>query len=159
MKVLKKRRQGSWVLRLIGPLARGRNLSALRAAVGELVRRGQRRVILDLSAVGYLDAAGIGEILRCDQNLGAAGGQLVLAAVPKNVRKILRLSNVIDQLPVAESIDEAVRVLRRSRRRAVRNARRNGVPSRNLPVTSLSKGPAIIRRTNEGPWRFTPIHG
>ena len=159
MKITKKRRQGSWVLRLVGPLARGKNMSVLRAAVEGLARRGQRRVILDLAGVAYMDAAGIGEIILCDQRVRAEGGRMVLAAAPGHVRQILRLSNVIDHVPTMATVDDALRSLRRSRRHMVQNARQAGVAVRELPVSANSKGPAIIRRTNEGPWRFTPIHG
>ena len=159
MKIIKKRRQGSWVLRLVGPLARGKQLSLLRAMVGDLTCRAQRRIVLDLSSVAYLDAAGIGELVRCHRQACAAGGHLILAAGTSHVVQILRIAKVVDQIPMATTVDDALRSLRRSRRRFVHRARRAGVLVGERNVASSTKGPAIIRRTTEGPWRFTPIHG
>ena len=159
MKIIRKRRQGSWVLHLVGPLARGKQLSLLRAMVGELTRRGQPRIVLDLTSVAYLDAAGIGELVRCHRQACAAGSQLILAGGTSNVIQILRIAKVVDQVPLATTVDDALRILRRSRRRIVQQARRAGMPVHERIVASSTKGPAIIRRTTEGPWRFTPIHG
>ena len=159
MKILRKRREGSWVLHLIGPLARGKGVWVLREGVKELVRRGQRFVILDVAGVPYLDAAGIGEILRCHRRVRAAGGRLVLVAASPKVQEILRLSMVSDQVPTIGRVDEALRSQRRWRRRGWRRAQRDDTAAHDLSVAPFRKGPAIIRRTGEGPWRFTPIHG
>lgn len=158
MKILRKRHQGSWILRIIGPLARDQHLEMVRDAVADLVERRQRRLILDLSGVAYVDAAGLGELIRCDRQTRSGGGFLALAGPRGNVLHVLHLSRVGDRIRMADCVEDAVRMLQRARRRGVQQARRSGT-GRHALVGPPSRGPAIIRRTNEGPWRFTPIHG
>jgi anti-anti-sigma factor len=153
MRITMKRRHGAWVLRLIGPLTRPQGIVDLRAAIERLAGRRQGRILLDLAGVAYLDAAGIGELIGCVHRVRRSGGEIALAAAGDKVREILRLSGA--DLPLADDVDEALRRLRRWRRGAVRPRDEDRGVARLQP----SRGPGIIRRTTEGPWRFTPIHG
>jgi len=49
---------------LTGSLIAGEDLGTLRDTIDDLLRRGYRRLVLDLSGVPMIDSAGLGEIVR-----------------------------------------------------------------------------------------------
>lgn len=61
----------------------------LRTAVGALLGRGARHILLDLSAVPDVDAAGVGELVRVHNTAAAAGGVLRIDHAPRHVRELL----------------------------------------------------------------------
>ena len=112
MKIVTTRRRGSCILRLTGPLVRGNGRRLLRASVDQVLGNGTRRLVLDLTKVAYLDAAGIGEIIRCDRRVKARGARMAIACPSRKVGEILDLAGVADRLPLAGEVEEALRVLR-----------------------------------------------
>lgn len=68
----------------------------LRETLGSLVRRGERRVLLDLAGLHDIDAAGVGELIRAFNTVRAAGGVLRIAHAHRYVGRPLRLAGVFD---------------------------------------------------------------
>ena len=74
----------------------------LRAPVtGELgqvlaarVRRGERRVVLDLARLHDIDAAGVGELVGAFNIVRGAGGMLQIAKANRYVRDLLAIAGV-----------------------------------------------------------------
>ena len=73
--------------RLMYPL-----LSEFANAVTQLIAAGERKVIVDLSAVGYVDSATIGCLMDLYRQAAAAGGALKLAGVQKRVETMLTMT-------------------------------------------------------------------
>ena len=71
---------------------------SLRHDVRELLRRGERRIVLDMSAVSNLDAAGIGELIRTLNMTVAMNGVLRIANVTRWVRELLEQAHLFDRL-------------------------------------------------------------
>ena len=80
-----------------GPLHMPVNRS-LRHAVHALLRRGERRIVLDLSAVSSIDAAGIGELIRTFNMTAATNGALQIVNATAWVRELLQRAHLFDQL-------------------------------------------------------------
>jgi anti-anti-sigma factor len=85
------------------------NATPLCDAIGEATPNSAVGVVLDLSAVDYLDSAGIHLVYRLRENLQARGQKLMLA-IPTGspVQDSLRLAGVTQHLPIASSADEAL---------------------------------------------------
>jgi anti-anti-sigma factor len=66
------------------------------------------RVILDLSAVDFMDTGSLAVIVGHWKQLTAAGGVLVLAGARYRYTKTLWITGLADRLPLYESVDEAV---------------------------------------------------
>ncbi len=67
-----------------------------------------RRVVADLSDATFLDSAGINCLLRCQRELARHDVILrVVSPVDGVVRKALEITNVVTQLGVVDSLDEA----------------------------------------------------
>jgi anti-sigma B factor antagonist len=66
------------------------------------------RVILDLSAVDFMDTGSLAVIVGHWKQLSAAGGTLVLAGARYRYTKTLWITGLADRLPLYESVDEAI---------------------------------------------------
>ena len=66
----------------------------LEAEVLAALRAGARRVLLDLHGVRFVDAAGLGGIVRALHHAEAAGSQLSIVEPSPVVRRVLRLTNL-----------------------------------------------------------------
>lgn len=59
---------------------------------GEILAAAPARVVLDLSAVGFMDSSGIGLILGRQRLLAGLGGQLTVRGVSGQTAKLVRLA-------------------------------------------------------------------
>lgn len=73
--------------RLMYPL-----LADFSGTVASLLAQGDRRVLLDLSKVTYVDSATIGCLMDLYRQTTAAGGSLKLAGVQKRVETMLTMT-------------------------------------------------------------------
>lgn len=69
---------------------------------------GNPRIIIDLSALAYIDCCALGVLGRVRAQVRQAGGDLVLAAPRGLVRRLLDLTGLIGVFSVRASLDEAV---------------------------------------------------
>jgi anti-sigma B factor antagonist len=69
--------------------------SKLIQRVQTCLLRGQRRILLDLSRVTAIDAAGVGELIRAFNATRAAGGDLRVARANSRVFRLLEVTGVL----------------------------------------------------------------
>ena len=81
--------------RLMYPL-----LSEFSTAVTQLIAAGERKVVVDLSSVGYVDSATIGCLMDLYRQANAAGGTLKLAGVQKRVETMLTMTGAQNFLEI-----------------------------------------------------------
>ena len=106
------------------------------AALTALVARGQS-LIIDMSALDFIDCSSLGALLRVQGLARRAGGDVVLAAPQRQVLRLLALTGKDEVFCVHASVAAAVAGIARRQRRypwprlAVRTARpRRAAPSR-----------------------------
>jgi anti-anti-sigma factor len=90
--------------RLMYPL-----LSEFSTVVTELIASGEGRVIVDLSAVSYVDSATIGCLMDLYRQATAAGGGLKLAGVQKRVETMLTMTGAQNFIEVHPDEPSAVK--------------------------------------------------
>jgi anti-sigma B factor antagonist len=83
---------GSWVA-LSGELDLA-GAPHLQRVLDQLCRDGVPEVVLELSGLDYLGAAGLGVFLRADDRLRAAGGRLILHRPGRLARRILAITGL-----------------------------------------------------------------
>ena len=81
--------------RLMYPL-----LSEFSTVVTQLIAAGERKVVVDLTSVGYVDSATIGCLMDLYRQASAAGGSLKLAGVQKRVETMLTMTGAHKFLPM-----------------------------------------------------------
>jgi anti-sigma B factor antagonist len=70
----------------------------LRGRVEALLQQGVRRVVLDLSGVSDIDAAGVGELIHNVNVAAAAGGAIEIACASRRVHHVLEVLGVLKLL-------------------------------------------------------------
>ncbi len=81
--------------RLMYPL-----LSEFSSVVTQLIAAGERKVIVDLSTVGYVDSATIGCFMDLYRQASAAGAALKLSGVQKRVETMLTMTGAQNFLEI-----------------------------------------------------------
>ncbi len=67
-----------------------------------------KRVVLDMEAITFVDSSGLGAILSCLRELSSAGGDLKLCHVQKRVRIMFELVRMHRILAIWNTPEEAV---------------------------------------------------
>ena len=83
-------------------------LSDFVGTVVGLVTAGEKRIIVDLSNVTYVDSATIGALLDLYRQAAAAGGALRLAGVQKRVETMLTMTGAQNFLQVFADLPAAL---------------------------------------------------
>jgi anti-sigma B factor antagonist len=90
--------------RLMYPL-----LSEFANTIASLIGSGERKVLLDLSTVTYVDSATIGCLMDLYRQATAAGGVLKLAGVQKRVETMLTMTGAQNFLEIHPDEPSAVK--------------------------------------------------
>lgn len=90
--------------RLMYPL-----LSEFAAAVAGLLAGGEKKVVIDLASVNYVDSASIGCLMDLYRQSTAAGGAIKLAGVQKRVETMLTMTGAQNFLEIHADRAGAVR--------------------------------------------------
>jgi anti-sigma B factor antagonist len=90
---------GVTVLDISGRITLGEGNVILREIVRDLAERGQKRIVLNLGEVQYIDSSGVGELVKSHTTIRNQGRELKLTNLNKRVHDLLqmtRLSAVFD---------------------------------------------------------------
>ncbi len=96
------------VIAIRGDITSGKIEGLLSKRMLDLVQRGSRKLVLNLEGLPSIDSIGLGEIVRCYTTVTRNGAKLKLAAVPKRIVDLLRVTRLILAFELAPSEDEAV---------------------------------------------------
>ena len=69
----------------------------LEQAFESLIDEGARIVVLDASAIDFVDSSGLRVIVHCGNKLSAAGGRLLIEGMSGAVQRTLEVSGLIDR--------------------------------------------------------------
>jgi anti-sigma B factor antagonist len=99
MDITKRRVGDITILDLKGKLTIGDGAVLLRDTVASVVFQGERKILLNLAGVPYMDSGGLGELVRCSLITGKASGAVKLINLTSKITDLLaitKLSNVFD---------------------------------------------------------------
>jgi anti-sigma B factor antagonist len=65
-------------------------------------------IIVDLAGLEFIDACGLGMLVRVLKRTRESGGDMCLAAPRRGVRRLLEITGLIDVLPVYPSVEKAI---------------------------------------------------
>jgi anti-anti-sigma factor len=68
---------------------------------------GHRKTIADLAGLAFIDCSGAAALARAQRRVRQAGGNLLLAAPQRRVRRVFELSRLIDGVCVHASVEQA----------------------------------------------------
>jgi anti-sigma B factor antagonist len=97
------------VVDVAGRITLGEGSSALRDTIRGLVSSDQKKILLNLGEVSYIDSSGIGELVSGFTTVTNSGGQLKLLNLAKRVKDLLQITKLYTVFDVHEDEAEAVR--------------------------------------------------
>jgi len=98
---------------IVRPLEKRIDASAateFKLKLGEWIDSGNRRIVLNLSEVDFIDSSGLGAIISGFKRIGG-DGRLVICAVKESVMSLFRLTRMNRVFDIFPSEDEALRAL------------------------------------------------
>ncbi|HUY94209.1 MAG TPA: STAS domain-containing protein [Terracidiphilus sp.] len=96
---------GVTVLDLSGRITLGEGSVQLREAVRDLISKGARNILLNMSDVNYIDSSGLGELVSAFTTAKNQGASVKLLGLTKKVKDVLQLTKLYTVFDVYE--DEA----------------------------------------------------
>jgi len=97
------------IVDLNGRLMLGDGDDLLRDTVNGLIQHGQKRLVLNLADVPYMDSTGLGTIVRTYTTALNHGGGLKLLRPTQRVKELLTITKLLTILEAFESEEDAVR--------------------------------------------------
>ena len=97
------------VIDVAGRITLGEGSSALREAMKDLVTKGQKKILLNLGDVSYIDSSGIGELVSGFTTVTNSGGNLKLLNLNKRVKDLLQITKLYTVFEVHEDEAAAIR--------------------------------------------------
>jgi anti-sigma B factor antagonist len=97
------------VIDISGRVTLGEGSSAIREAMRDLTAKGNKKVLLNLSEVSYIDSTGIGELVAGFTSAANAGGTVKLLGVTKHVKDVLQISRLYTVFEAFDDEADAVR--------------------------------------------------
>jgi anti-sigma B factor antagonist len=97
------------VVDVAGRITLGEGSSALRDLLKEMVGKGQKKILLNLGEVSYIDSSGIGELVSAFTTIANQGGQLKLLNLAKRVKDLLQITKLYTVFDVHDDEAGAIR--------------------------------------------------
>ena len=97
------------VVDVAGRITLGEGSSALRDLMREMVGKGQKKILLNLGEVSYIDSSGIGELVSGFTTVTNSGGELKLLNLNKRVKDLLQITKLYTVFDVHEDEASAIR--------------------------------------------------
>lgn len=93
------------VIDAAGRITLGEGSSTFRDSIKDLVSKGNKKILLNLGEISYIDSSGIGEMVSGFTSVSNAGGQLKLLNLTKRVQDLLQITKLYTVFEVFD--DEA----------------------------------------------------
>jgi anti-sigma B factor antagonist len=100
------------VIDISGRITLGEGNIVLREVVRDLVDKEQKKIVLNLAEVHYVDSSGVGELVKTHTTVRNRGGQLKLAKLNKRVHDLLQMTRLSAVFDIHEDEASAVESFR-----------------------------------------------
>ena len=97
------------VVDVAGRITLGEGSSALRDLLREMVGKGQKKILLNLGDVSYIDSSAIGELVSGFTTVTNNGGEMKLLNLNKRVKDLLQITKLYTVFDVHEDEAGAIR--------------------------------------------------
>lgn len=100
--------EGVSVLDLSGKIVLGEGDLQIKDKIKDLLAEGQRRILLNLGDVSYIDSAGLGALISSYTTSKREGGQLKLVNLTKRIQDLLSITKLITVFDTYDTEQEAI---------------------------------------------------
>jgi anti-sigma B factor antagonist len=99
---------GVSVLDLSGKIVLGEGDGQVRERIKDLLSDGQKKILLNLGDVTYVDSAGLGALISSYTTTKREGGQLKLVNLTKRIQDLLAITKLITVFDTYDNEQEAL---------------------------------------------------
>ena len=108
MKASNRQVDGITVVDMSGRITLGEGSVILRDTIRDLIGKGQKKILLNLGDVTYIDSSGIGELVSAFTAVRREGGELKLLNLTKKVHDLLQITKLYTVFDIKD--DEAAAI-------------------------------------------------
>jgi anti-sigma B factor antagonist len=112
LKVSTRQVDGVSIVDCSGRITLGEGSVVLRDTVKDLLSKGQKKILLNLGDVNYIDSSGIGELVSAYTTVKNQGGELKLLKLTKKVHDLLQITKLYTVFDVKDDETAAVKSFR-----------------------------------------------
>ncbi len=109
LKITNREVDGVAVLALEGRIVLGEESNAMREAVKSLLAKDQKKIVLNMSNVTYIDSAGLGTLVAAHHSAKSQNAALRLSNLGSKFQEVLQVTKLLTVFEVFPSETEAVR--------------------------------------------------
>jgi anti-sigma B factor antagonist len=99
------------VVDISGRITQSEGNAMLREIVREMAARGNKKLVLNLREVHYLDSSGVSELVRTHTTVKNMDGQLRIVSLSKRVSDLLQMTKLESVFDIEKDEDSAIRSL------------------------------------------------
>ena len=99
---------GVTIVDLYGRIVLGEGSAGVRDLVRNLIKEGNKKILLNLRDVDYIDSSGLSELVSAFTSARSQGGELKLLNLTKRVRALLQITKLLTVFDITD--DEAISV-------------------------------------------------
>ena len=100
--------QGVTIVDLSGRIVLGDGSSGLGDLLRKLASSGNKKILLNLDDVNYIDSSGLGELVGAFTSLRSDGGEIKLVNLTKRVRELLQMTKLYTVFDITD--DESISI-------------------------------------------------
>ena len=109
LKISNREVEGVGVVELAGRIVLGEESNAMREQIKSMLAGGQKKIVLNLDHVTYIDSAGLGALVAAHHSARSQGAALELAHLGSRFQEILQVTKLLTVFEVHDSEAAAVR--------------------------------------------------
>jgi anti-sigma B factor antagonist len=108
MKASTRQVNGVTVVDMSGRITLGEGSVILKDTIRDLLGKGQKKILLNLGDVTYIDSSGIGELVSAFTSVRNQGGELKLLNLTKKVHDLLQITKLYTVFDIKDDETAAV---------------------------------------------------
>jgi anti-sigma B factor antagonist len=108
MKASSRQVNGVTVVDMMGRITLGEGSVVLRDTIRDLLGKGEKKILLNLGNVTYIDSSGIGELVSAFTSVRNQGGELKLLNLTKKVHDLLQITKLYTVFDIRDDETAAV---------------------------------------------------
>jgi len=102
------------IVDLSGQIKLGDGTQVLRDIVKDLLSKGEKKILLNLADVSYIDSSGIGALVGAFTSVRNQGGEMKLLLLTKKVKDVLAITKLLTVFDVKDDEAAAIAAFKRS---------------------------------------------
>jgi anti-sigma B factor antagonist len=109
LKITNRQVDGVAVVDLAGRIVLGEESNALREQVKGMLAAGQKKIVLNMNDVTYIDSSGLGALVAAHHSARTQGASLKLAHLGSKFQEILQVTKLLTVFEVHDTEAAAIR--------------------------------------------------